>query len=122
LYQSDVQLARIYETLGHWDEAIREREQAIAVNPDDTTLLIDLGNTLMKAGRLDRAQEVLGQAVESAPRDARAPLSLSLVAMQRGDSVTARSALTRFLAIAPSSFSQQIESARQRLAQLSEPH
>lgn len=118
LYQSNVQLARIYETVGHWDDAIREREQAIVVNPEDPTLLIDLGTTLMKAGRLDRAQEVLGQAVESAPRDARAPLSLSLVAIQRGDTLTARSALTRFLAIAPSSFSQQITDARERLARL----
>lgn len=122
LYQSDVQLARIYETVGHWDDAIREREQAITVNPDDPTLLIDLGSTLMKARRFDRAQEVLSQAVEQAPRDPRAPLSLSLVAMQRGDTVTARSALTRFLAIAPSSFSQQITDARERLARITPDH
>jgi tetratricopeptide (TPR) repeat protein len=120
LFQANVQLARIYETLGHWDEAIHEREQAIAVNPDDPTLVIDLGATLMKAGRLERAQEVLVQAVELAPRDARAPFSLGLVALQRADSLTARSAFTRFMAIAPSSFSQQIADTRQRLAQLPE--
>jgi Flp pilus assembly protein TadD len=74
----------------------------------------------MKAGRLERAQEVLVQAVELAPRDARAPFSLGLVALQRADSLTARSAFTRFMAIAPSSFSQQIADTRQRLAQLPE--
>lgn len=119
LYQSNVQLARIYETVGQWNDAIREREQAILVNPDDPTLLMDLGSTLMRARQLDRAQEVLSRAMEAAPRDARAPLSLSLVAMQRSDTLTARAALSRFLAIAPTSFSRQIDDARQRLAQIS---
>jgi tetratricopeptide (TPR) repeat protein len=120
LYQANVQLARIFEAVGRWEDAVREREQAVAVNPEDPTLLIDLGATLLKAGQLDRAQEVLTQAVDLAPRDPRAPLSLGLAALQRGDSLAARRALARFLVIAPSSFSLQIEDAKHRLSQLPE--
>jgi tetratricopeptide (TPR) repeat protein len=118
LYQAHVQLARIYEARQQWPAAIAARRSAVATNPDDPGLMIDLGATLLKSGQLDEAMDVLEQAGELGPRDPRAPYMLGLVAARKQDHSTARLAFTRFLALAPSTDSYQIEEARRRLAEL----
>jgi Tfp pilus assembly protein PilF len=118
IYQANIQLARIYEALGRWDQAIEQRRNAISVNPEDPSLLVDLGATLSRAGQWDEAQDVLRQAMEAAPRDPQAPFSLGLVALHRSDSTTARTAFRHFLSVAPSSYSQQISEASQHLNEL----
>ena len=116
LYQAHIQMARMYETLKRWDEAIAEREAAIAVDPDDGSLVVDLGGTLASAGRVGRAESVLTQAVAAAPRDPRAWYLLGVAALRAGHADAAHAALTRFVAIAPSRFAEQITEARQQLA------
>jgi tetratricopeptide (TPR) repeat protein len=118
VYQAYSQLARIFEARQMWPDAIAARRSAVATNPDDPTLMIDLGATLMKAGQLDEALDALEQAAEQGPRDPRAPFTLALAAIQRKDYPTARAALSRYLALAPSSDSYQIGEARRRLAEL----
>jgi tetratricopeptide (TPR) repeat protein len=121
LYQAHVQLARIYEARQQWPQAIAARRSAVATNPDDHTLLIDLGATLMKSGQLDEAMDVLDQAGELGPRDPQAPYMLALAAIRKQDYPAARTAFTRFLSLAPSSSSYQIEEARRRLAEIPPP-
>ncbi|MEO8199603.1 MAG: tetratricopeptide repeat protein [Gemmatimonadota bacterium] len=118
MYQAHIQLARIYEAREMWEEAIKERRSAMATNPDDPSLLIDLGSTLVRAGKLDEGAEVLEQAVDENPRDPRAPFAQALLAAQRHDSVTMKSAYARFLRVAPSSWQSQVTEARTRLAAL----
>ena len=118
LYQAHVQLARIHEARGSWEEAVAERRLAVATNPDDHTLLIDLGATLLKMNRLEESMDILEQAAELGPRDPRAPYTLALAAIQSKDYPAARAALNRFLSLAPSSDSYQIGEARRRLAEL----
>lgn len=117
-YQAHVQLARIYEARQMWNEALSARRMAVATNPDDHTLLIDLGASLMRVGQLDESMDVLEQAAELGPRDPRAPYTLALAAIRRQDYPTARAALARYLALAPSSDTFQIGEARRRLAEL----
>ncbi|MEO8294656.1 MAG: tetratricopeptide repeat protein [Gemmatimonadota bacterium] len=117
-YQANIQLARMYEARQMWDAAIQERRNAIATNPDDPSLLIDLGATLVRAGKLDEAGETLEQAVAMTPRDPRAPFTQALVAQQRSDTATMKTAYSHFLSIAPSSWGSQITDARARLAAL----
>lgn len=121
LYQAHVQLARIYEAKQQWVQAIAARRSAVATNPDDHTLLVDLGATLMKSGQLEEAMDVLDQASELGPRDPQAPYMLALAATRKQDYPAARAAYTRFLALASSSDSYQIEEARRRLAELPAP-
>ncbi len=118
VYQAHMQLARIYETRQMWAPAIAARRDAIAVNPDDTSLLIDLGLTLARAGRLDEAMEELTLAAEERARDPRAAYTLGLVALQRQDRATARQEFARFLSLVPSTESFQIGEAKKRLAEL----
>jgi tetratricopeptide (TPR) repeat protein len=116
LYQAHIQMARMYESLKRWDDAIAERRAAIAADPDDGSLLVDLGGTLALAGRTEEAETVLGEATTQAPRDPRAWYLLGIAALRASHADAARAALTRFIAIAPSRYGEQLAEARQQLA------
>ena len=118
LYVAHVQMARMHESDGSMDEALKERHLALEVNPEDPDLQVDLAGTLIAAGRLEEALDPLAEAARLNPRDARVPYLQGIVALQLHRSDLARESLGRFLAIAPSRFATQIEDARQRLASL----
>ncbi|HXE58675.1 MAG TPA: tetratricopeptide repeat protein [Gemmatimonadales bacterium] len=118
LYVAHVQLARIHERRQEWDLAIAERRRAIETNPDDPSLLLDLGGTLALARRWEEARQALRQAAEANRRDPRIPYLLGLVALQVGDTAEARGAFTRFRAMAPSRFRAQLAEVETRLQSL----
>lgn len=117
-YMAHVQLARIYESAGDLATAVTERERAVEVNPDDPTLLLDLGTTLARANRWDEAAEALERATAAAPRDARGFYRLGIVRQQLGRRAEARDAFERFLQLAPSRLAPAIADARTRLGQV----
>ena len=116
LYQAHMQIARLHETAERWPEAVAAWGAAIAINPDDPSLEIDLGASLARAGRLEEAADQLAIAVERNSRDARAPYLLALVNRQLEREEAARLAYRQFLAVAPSRFASQIAEARAHLA------
>ncbi len=118
LYMGHVQLAAIHEAQGRVPEAITERRAAINANPDDATLVRDLGLTLGKAGRLEEALVPLNEAAERLPRDPTAQLYLGLVHFDLQHHAEARAALERFLALAPARMERQITLARAKLAEI----
>jgi tetratricopeptide (TPR) repeat protein len=118
LYVAHVQLARMHETQGALEDAIRERRLALDVQQDDPDLLVDLAGTLLKAGRTAEARQPLADAARANPRDARAPYLQGVIAEALHDSAGARDAYTRFLAIAPSRFAAQRKEAGDRLSAL----
>jgi tetratricopeptide (TPR) repeat protein len=118
VYMANVQRANIYEGQKRYAEAVTERRAAINANPDDISLVLDLGVTLGKAGQMTEAEQTLRQAAEQAPRDARSLYWLGIAEVQLGRKDEARAALTSFIARAPSRFERQITAARQRLAGL----
>ena len=115
MYMVHVRLADLYESRSAWDMALAEREEALALNPDDPTSMLELGLTLGKAGRLAAADSALHAAARAAPRDARVPYYLGLVADARNRPAEARAAFERFLALAPSRYADRITDARRRL-------
>lgn len=117
-YMAHVQLARIYEGGRDFDRAIQERRRAVETNPDDSSLLLDLGLALGKAGRFQEASEALAQASEANPRDSRSYYWLGIANVQLSKKEDARAAFNRFLELAPSRYADQIAAAKQRLAQL----
>ena len=118
LYQAHIQIARIFETRGMWDSALVARRAAIDANPDDGSLVADLGATLALSGRDSEAEAVLADAVERAPLDPRAAYLLGLMALRREHPDLARRSFERFLAIAPSRYATQAAEVRQHLAAL----
>jgi tetratricopeptide (TPR) repeat protein len=118
LYTAHVELANLYEVGRSWPDAITERQRAVNANPDDPSLVLDLGVTLGKANRLQESAQALHQAMDANPRDPRAPYFLGIVEQSLNHRDDARAAFTRFLTLAPSRYDRQIADAKQRLAAL----
>jgi tetratricopeptide (TPR) repeat protein len=118
LYMAHVQMANIYEKDRRYAEAIEERRRAVDANPDDPSLLTDLGVTMGKAGKFAEAGEVLRQAMAGNPRDARVLFWLGLSEGEAGKQEEAKAALTQFVHVAPSRWEKQIGIANARLARL----
>ena len=85
------------------------------MNPEEPSLLLDLGKTLANFGRLQEAIAPLTQAIAMNPRDVRAYLYLGLAYEQLGKKDEARTALTTFTSLAPSRYDRQIAVAKQHL-------
>lgn len=117
-YMAHVQLARIHEAGRDFPRAVQERQRAVDANPDDPSLLLDLGVTLGKAGMMPQAETRLQAAVEANLRDTRALFWLGLAQLDLGKKAEARGSFSRFLELAPSRYDRQIAIARERLAQL----
>jgi tetratricopeptide (TPR) repeat protein len=118
LYMAHARLATIAENKGDWPTAASERRAAVNANPDDPSLLLDLGRTLSAWGDFRAADEVLTQAVAANPRDSRGWYYLGIVQQQLNKKEEARAAFSRFVALAPSRYVRQVEDAKQRLAAL----
>jgi tetratricopeptide (TPR) repeat protein len=118
LYMAHARLAAIAESKGDWPTAAAERRAAVNANPDDPSLLLDLGRTLSAWGDFAAADEALKQAVGANARDSRGWYYLGIVEQQLNKKEEARDAFGRFIALAPSRYARQIADAKQRLAAL----
>ena len=118
LYQAHTRLAEIAESGEDWDDAVAERRAAADADPENSQLLMMLGATLVKAGRLPEAEAPLRQAVLDNPRDFRAEFVLGLTELQLGKPAEARAALMAAIALTPSRFPTVRDDARKRLASL----
>ncbi len=118
LYMAHVQMANIYESQRRYAEAIEERKRAVDANPDDPSLVMDLGVTLGKSGKFAEGEEVLKKAAEANPRDPRVSFWTALCQAEQGKREEAKASLSRFISTAPSRWDKQIGMAKQRLAAL----
>ena len=118
LYMAHVRLAQIHEAARNYPDAITERRRAVASNPDDPTLLFDLGVTLGKSGDFAAAETELVKATSAAPRHTEAWFWLGLAREQLGKRAEARAAYERVVALAPSRLASRAAAARQKLATL----
>jgi tetratricopeptide (TPR) repeat protein len=118
LYMAHVQMANMFESQRRYPEAIEERKRAVDANPDDASLLTDLGVTIGKSGNFAEAETVLQRAADANPRDARVLFWSGLCQAEQGKREEAKASFTRFLAIAPARWEKQVAMAKQRLAGL----
>lgn len=117
-YMANVRLANIYEAARDYPRAVQERLNAVNVNPDDASLLTDLGVTLGKAGMMPQAETRLQAAADANPRDTRSLYWLGVAQQELGKMAEARAAFTRFVELAPSRYQPQVALAKDRLARL----
>ena len=101
-----------------WPQAVAERRRAVETNPDDASLLTDLGVALGRSGDFESAATTLREAAAANPRDARPLFWLGIAELQLKRNAEAREAFTRYLAVAPSRHAQQIAVAKEKLAAL----
>lgn len=117
-YMAHVRLATIYEDMHRPRGALEERRRAVASNPDDSSLLFDLGSALIRAGELADAQLTLREAHKANPRHVRTLYVLGRLEEQLGATEAARDSYRQFLALAPSRFGVQRQEVEQRLQAL----
>jgi tetratricopeptide (TPR) repeat protein len=118
LYEAHVRLANIYEDHQMLSQAVNERQAAVNANPDDGTLLYDLGKTLARAGQMPEAEKALRDAIAANPRDPRPHYLLGIVEQDENKNTDAHTAFSEFISLAPSRYTQQVADAKQRLATL----
>ena len=88
------------------------------INPDDSTLVRDLGVTLLHAGRAAAADSVLSSVSAANPRDWDALYHLGIAREMRGDAPGAVAAYRAFLALVPARLELAITDAHRRLDSL----
>lgn len=115
LYMAHVRLAQIYEDYNMFPQAVAERRAAVSANPDDPSLLLDLGKTLAHGNQWADAEKALGDAVTANPRDPRPHYFLGIVEQHQNKAPEARAAFTEFIALAPTRYAPQVADAKQRL-------
>ena len=115
LYMAHVRMAQIYEEHNMMAQAVTERRAAVSANPEDASLLLDLGKTLARANQWAGAETTLADAVAANPRDPRPHYFLGIVEQQQHKTPEARIAFTEFIALAPTRYAPQVADAKRRL-------
>ncbi|HET9709534.1 MAG TPA: tetratricopeptide repeat protein [Gemmatimonadales bacterium] len=113
-----MQLARLYENAARWSEAIRERRAALEIAPENSSFLYDLGVTLLEAGQLSEAADILRDVILRCPRNTRSYYALGLTLERLQQPQASRDAYDLFLKLAPSRYADMIADAKERLAHL----
>lgn len=113
-----MQLARLYENAARWPEAIRERRAALEIAPENSTFLYDLGVTLLEAGQLSEAADILRNVILRCPRNTRSYYALGLTLERLQQPQASHDAYDVFLKLAPSRYADMIADAKERLAHL----
>lgn len=107
-----------YEKANADQRARLDWSDSLTRGPGDPVLMSQLGMTLALDGHVPEADRTLAKAMAENPRNPRIPCERGMLAVQIGDTRTARECLERFVALAPSKFKRQVEQAKSRLATL----
>lgn len=118
LFMAHVQMGKMYEERQQWAEAIEHFRGAVLTNPDDPSLLLDLGIVLREGGNLAESEATLRDAMQANPRDSRVTYHLGITLQQADKKNDARDVFRRFLGSAPSRYERQIVDVRERLVAL----
>ena len=110
-YEAHARLADLAEAEGDLDAALEERRAAVATAPGAARPYIDLGVTLLQAGRAREAKAALTEAVARLPWDAGAQRFLFQAALAAGDRESAARALAAFRLFAPRRNQEQVAAA-----------
>ncbi|HEX4562236.1 MAG TPA: tetratricopeptide repeat protein [Gemmatimonadales bacterium] len=117
-YMAHVELANMDEAQNRLEDAVTERERAMAADIGDPSLELQAGLSYEYAGHHAQADTVLRQAIKDNPRETRSYYVLGLVDIALGRADDAKQALDQFLALAPSRYETMRTDARSRRAAL----
>lgn len=117
-YMAHVQLARLHEAGQEWSQAINARRAAVATNPDDATLVLDLAATLTAGRFAARAESILVDVEGRLPSDPRRHLLLARARQAQGKNAEAAVSYETFLNVAPVRWTNERNQARAQLQTL----
>ncbi|MBW2648697.1 MAG: tetratricopeptide repeat protein, partial [Deltaproteobacteria bacterium] len=96
------ELVKIYRNEGHHERLVAICEAAVAVQPDDVSLLTTLGSSYLEAGKPDRAVEIFKMLTEMEPDAPSFFCSLGNAHVAAGDFEKAENACNSAVSIEPS--------------------
>jgi tetratricopeptide (TPR) repeat protein len=108
LANAHVDLAKAYQELGLYPQAVHEYEKAITLAPHFADLHCNLARCYMEAGDGDQAEAALGRALELNPTYTDALVQLGLLHHQRRDTFQAVAAWEKALVSDPGNVLAQI--------------
>ena len=117
-YMAQVQMARAHEAGQEWSQAIQSWRGAIAANPEDHTLQLDLAASLTNGRFHARAESVLVSYASELERDPRYYYVLGCVRQALNNKAGALEAFRRYLELAPARWSGGIADARRRMQEI----
>jgi len=112
--------AKAYRQNGEAELAISDYDEAIALDPKPAAPYRERGLALIAKGDLDRAILSYSTAVRLDPGDAQARLERGLAFLARGQAIEARADFEAALALPPGKDSRAHDTARAKLAELSQ--
>ena len=121
LYEAHAQLADLAESQGDLEGALAERRAAVTAAPESARPSLDLGITLLQAGRAAEAEAALNDAAGLLPWDPAIELFRFQAAMAAHDRATAARALDALDRYAPRRNHDQVADAHRRFAAEASP-
>jgi TolB-like protein/Tfp pilus assembly protein PilF/DNA-binding SARP family transcriptional activator len=97
-------LGRIHTHHGRIEQALRQFDLALAIDPNNASVHAQVGHTLLRAGRVDEALDRIHQAMRLSPNDRAMPTWLRFAAeaeLERGDVEAAIASLRKAKKAAP---------------------
>lgn len=117
-YMAHARLGQLYRQYKMWDSATVEAQAAVEADPDDPSLLLDLGVIDAESGHLPEAAANFKRAIALDPRYPEVYYRLGLATQALGQIAEARDALTHFVSMAPRRMTIEVADAKKRLDSL----
>ncbi|MCH2193893.1 tetratricopeptide repeat protein [Kordia sp.] len=87
--------------VGDNDKALAAVEEAIAINPDDPSLLLTKGNIYYKMGDTAKFKEIMKEIITKNPNDVDSYYNIGVISAENGDIEEARQAYKKVLELDP---------------------
>ncbi|WP_420574223.1 tetratricopeptide repeat protein [Kordia sp.] len=87
--------------IGDNEKALKAVEEAIAVNPNDSSLLLTKGNIYYKMGDTAKFKEIMKEIITKNPNDVDSYYNIGVISAENGDVEEARSAYRKVLELDP---------------------
>ncbi|MCU0571635.1 MAG: tetratricopeptide repeat protein [Syntrophobacteraceae bacterium] len=94
-------LGRVYEKQGRDEEALRQYQQAVRLEPSYGVAFYRMGLILERLQRVDEAREALGSAIRLNPNITEAQLRYGILSYNVGDIERAMTSLSRVIKVSP---------------------
>ncbi len=87
--------------IGDNEKALKAVDEAIAINPDDPSLLLTKGNIYYKMGDTAKFKEIMQEIITKNPNDVDSYYNIGVISAENGDIEEARAAYTKVLELDP---------------------
>jgi len=104
-----LKLANVYMKSGMLDNALKEYEKALEIQPDNARVQAALGDYYQEKGETDKAEKAYKRAIEIRPQYVKAHESLARTYEKKGEGEKATEAIKKAVKISPKNSERQVK-------------